>query len=72
MVPLSKVSDGKKVQLVSVHGGRGLVARLAAMGMIPGVELEVIRGSTHGPVVVAVKQSRLALGRGMAHKVMVK
>lgn len=72
MVPLSEVSGGGRVQLVAVRGGRGLNARLAAMGLVPGAEIEVIRSSMRGPVVVAVKQSRLVLGRGMAHKVMVK
>jgi len=72
VVPLSQVSNGSRVQLVAVHGGRGLTARLAAMGMVPGAEIEVIRSSTWGPVVVAVNQGRLALGRGMAHKIMVQ
>ena len=68
---LSMVEPGQKVRLVTVQAGRGLKARLAEMGLVPGVELEVINSNLAGPFVVAVKQSRVMLGRGMAHKIVV-
>ena len=71
-MPLTMVSSGSRVHLLEVHAGRGLQGRLAAMGLVPGVEIKVISSSLHGPFVVAVKGSRVMLGRGMAHKIMVK
>jgi len=68
---LSMVQPGQKVRLVTVQAGRGLKARLAEMGLVPGVELEVINRNSAGPFIVAVKQSRIMLGRGMAHKIVV-
>jgi len=65
------VQSGRKVRLIAVEAGRGLQARLAAMGLVPGAEIQVIRNSGHGPFVIAVKGSRVMLGRGMAHKIIV-
>ena len=70
-MPLSMVQPGQKVRLVAVRAGRGLRARLAEMGLIPGVELEVINSGSAGPFIVAIKQSRIMLGRGMAHRIVV-
>ncbi len=70
-VPLSNVSAGKTVKLVSVDAGYGLKSRLTAMGLIPSVQILVINNSHPGPFVISVKGSRLMLGRGMAQKIMV-
>jgi len=69
-VSLAMVEAGTMVRLVSVQGGRELRSRLADMGLVPGTELRVIR-NTGGPFIIAVKESRLALGRGMAQKILV-
>jgi len=71
-MPLSMVNSGRRVRLLAIRAGRGLQARLAAMGLVPGVELEVIRNSHHGPFIVSVKDTRLVLGHGMAHKIEVE
>ncbi len=68
---LAMVETGRRVRLIAVDAGRGLQARLAAMGLVPGVEIEVIRNTLRGPFMVAVKGSRVMLGRGMAHKIIV-
>ena len=70
-MPLATVKAGQKVRFVNVRAGQALKARLAAMGLVPGSELEVVTNSLHGPFIVSVKGSRLVLGRGMAQKIMV-
>lgn len=70
-MPLAIVQAGRRVRFVAVDAGHGLQVRLAAMGLVPGVEIEVIRNSIHGPFLVEVKGSRIMLGRGMAQKIMV-
>lgn len=72
LMPLSMVAPGKKVRLVRINGGRNLRSRLAAMGLMPGIDVEVISGGHGGPCVISVRDSRLILGRGMALKIEVE
>jgi len=71
-MPLSIIQTGRRVRLVSVDAGHGLCGRLTAMGLVPGVEIEVIRNSAHGPFLIEVMGSRIILGRGMAQKIRVE
>ncbi len=71
-MPLTKVTEGARAILRSIEGGRELRGRLAALGLLPGTELEVIQNSGHGPFVVAVKGSRIVIGRGMASRIAVE
>ena len=70
-IPLSIVKAGEKVRLVSIDAGRGLKSRLTAMGLVPNVEITVVNNSHPGPFVISVKDSKMILGRGMAHKIVV-
>ena len=71
MMPLSMVTPGEVVQVVAVRAGWGLQRRLAEMGLNPGVKVRVLNSQRPGPVVIEVRGSRLALGHGVAHKIMV-
>lgn len=71
MMPLSMVSTGETVEVVVVRAGWGLQRRLADLGLTPGVRVRVINSGKPGPVVLDVRGSRLALGYGVAHKIMV-
>jgi len=55
-----------------MDAGDGLTARLAAMGLLPGAEIEVLSNSNRGPFIVAVKGTRVVLGRGVAQKILVE
>jgi Fe2+ transport system protein FeoA len=59
------------VRIHSVKAGHGLSRRLAAMGLLPGVELTVLKHHPGGPTMIMAKVTRLILGRGVADKVMV-
>jgi ferrous iron transport protein A len=72
MMPLAMVHPGRRVRLVSINGGRGLQSRLAAMGLVPGVEMEVVNSRLQGPFIVEAKGSRVMLGRGMVRKILVE
>jgi len=69
--PLSMVKQGQTVKVARIAAGRGLNIRLASMGILPNVQLTVIRNSQAGPFVISIKNSRMMLGRGVAHKIMV-
>ena len=68
---LSRVDQGKEVTLIDIDGGRGIRSKLYSMGLVPGVKLTVLRGNCAGPTMVAIKDFRLAIGRGMAQKIIV-
>jgi len=70
-MPLTIVQAGRRVRVFAVEAGHGLQGRLAAMGLIPGVEIEVLQNTMNGPFLISVKGSRIMLGRGMAQKIMV-
>ena len=65
---LHQAAIGQPLRLICVHGGRLLNHRLAELGLTPGTTLRVVQDSG-GPLLLAVRDSRLALGRGMARKV---
>ena len=67
---LTNVPLGETYQLVSLNGGKALQRRLAEMGLTPGVRLRVLQ-DCGGPLLVAIRSSRVALGRGMASKITV-
>ncbi len=71
VIPLSTIKSGETVILAGVEAGRGLNSRLAAMGLLPKVEIIVVSNGHPGPFVISVKGSRMMLGRGMADKIMV-
>ncbi len=70
-IPLASAPEGSRVVVVSVTGGVGVRRRLLEMGFAPGSEVEVI-ANKRGPVVVRVRGVTIALGRGVAAKVLVK
>ncbi len=69
--PLSSIAAGTQVRFCSIHAGRRAQERLLSMGLPLGVEINVI-GNRQGAVVIARDSNRLAIGPGMAQKMMVK
>ena len=68
--PLSTVPRGETVEMVRAAAGRRANHRLLEMGLTPGVSIQVLQNDG-GPLLLAVRGSRLAIGRGMAQKIMV-
>jgi len=71
-ISLTQVSPGKRARVEAVQGGRGLVTRLAAFGIIPGTVVTVLGNAGAGPVILEARGSRLALGRGQAARIVVQ
>jgi ferrous iron transport protein A len=71
-MPLSMAGTRGAVRVVGLRGGGGLDRKLADMGLTPGAEVRLISCQGAGPVLIDLKGSRLALGRGMAMKIMVE
>jgi len=47
-MPLSFVKAGRRVRIFVVDASHGLQGRLAAMGILPGEEIEVLLNSVRG------------------------
>jgi ferrous iron transport protein A len=71
-MPLAMVSPGKLVTVAGVRAGWGLQRRLADMGLTPGVQIRVLNSQMPSPVLIDLRGSRVALGRGVAQKILVK
>ncbi len=68
--PLSKARANEELELVEINVGRRLTHRLTELGLTPGVKLRVVQVNG-GPLLVSVRGSRIAIGRGMAEKLLV-
>ena len=71
-MPLTMVSPGQEVAFKAMHGGRGVRSKLADLGLTPGVKLKVVSNGLPGPLIINVRDTKLALGYGMANKIMVE
>ncbi len=68
---LMELLPGKPAVIRRLEGGRPVLSRLAAMGFTPGAAITVLRSSDHGPLLVSLRGSRVALGRGEAAHIFV-
>ncbi len=71
LIPLSMVAKGERVRLAKVRAGACMCSRLSALGLTPGVEMTIVQDAG-GPLLLEVRNSRLAIGRGMAHRILVE
>ena len=69
---LANIKPGIKIKLLKVQTDLAVRSRLSAMGLVLGSAITVIRNDTLGPVIIALKGSRLILGKGLASKIKVE
>lgn len=72
VIPLSDLSPGESGIVETICGGRGMLARLSSLGVTVGAEISVIQNAPIGPVLVSVRGVRVAIGRGMAGRILVR
>jgi ferrous iron transport protein A len=68
---LDQLPAGSRAVVRELKGGRGFAGRLAGMGISAGCQIEVLQNAARGPLLVRVRGTRLALGRGEAAKILV-
>ncbi|MEM2972407.1 MAG: FeoA family protein [Candidatus Bathyarchaeia archaeon] len=80
-VPLTSLRNGETGIVISIKAGRGrghgrhwgFEKRLMDMGLTPGTKVTVVKSAPfNGPLEILVRGSRLALGRGMAERILVE
>ena len=72
VVSLVHLAAGASGAVHLLQGGRMLASRLAALGLSAGAEVTVVRNDRSGPLIVLVRGTRVALGRGEASKILVE
>jgi len=72
VVPLSALGTGEHAVVVELSAGHGLLARMASLGFTPGAPVSVIQNFGRGPLIALVRDTRIALGRGEAGRIMVR
>ena len=63
---LVDLRPGETGMVRKLEGGRNFVARLAALGFTIGVPAKVVRANGHGPLLVSLRGTQVALGYGEA------
>jgi DtxR family Mn-dependent transcriptional regulator len=73
VLSLHDLKPGQTGEIVSIDTGFHAKRRLEDMGLTPGTRIRVLRvASFGGPVEILVRGSRLALGKGMARRILIK
>jgi len=73
VIPFTAMAPGQGGVVVQIQGGRGMTRRLNAVGIYPGVH--AIKRSAQplrGPVEIQVGGTTLAIGFGMARRILVE
>ncbi|NIT35235.1 MAG: hypothetical protein GTN49_01850 [candidate division Zixibacteria bacterium] len=60
---------GATVRVAKINAGLGLKQRLLALGLVPGADIHVVE-NRYGPVRLCFNNSRIAVGRGVAAKIL--
>jgi ferrous iron transport protein A len=72
-VDLTEMQAGQAGKVVEISGGRGMTMRLDAMGIRPGVVITKVSAQImRGPVIVETGRTRVAIGFGMARRIICK
>lgn len=69
---LSDVSQGEHVILTTIRVGLELTSRLTSLGLTPGVSLQMLQNHGRGPIIINVRGTHVALGRGEADSILVE
>ena len=70
---LAEMKTGQTGTVVGVLGGHGLVRRLDALGIRPGKKVIKLSSTLfRGPVILRVGSTQVAVGFGMARKIIVE
>ena len=70
---LAEMKTGETGTVVEVQGGHGIIGRLDALGIRPGRKVTKLSSTLfRGPVMLRVNNTQVALGFGMAKKIIVE
>ena len=68
---LAASAEGCSAVIMGFSGERDIRTRVESMGLVPGVEVEVVSNCGGGPLLISLEGSRLTLGRNVADSILV-
>lgn len=72
-ISLDQVKIRSRARILGIRGGWGGHERLLSLGIGPGVEVEMVSvHPLHGPVVIQLDGTQVAIGRSLARKIIVE
>jgi ferrous iron transport protein A len=72
-IPLIDLPMGVEVEIVELRGGRGFQSRLRSLGLVEGQQVKKLsRAGLGGPVIVLINRTQVAIGCGMASRIIVR
>ncbi|WP_232054704.1 FeoA domain-containing protein [Thermococcus sp. 2319x1] len=71
-VQLTQMRDRERGVVVDIQGGHRVRQRLLGMGIAPGTKIFVVKSGNPGPYIIAIGNTRIALGQGVAEKIIVR
>ena len=72
MKAVSDLPAGERGVVRLLRGGEEFTHRMVTLGFTPGVEVTVVQNYGRGPILVSVRDTHIALGRGEALKVLIE
>lgn len=70
-ITLAEIQTGEVKRVKAVLGGRGIQNNIRSMGIREGKVLRVVtRQPMRGPIIVEIDGMKIAIGRGMAKKIL--
>ena len=72
LTTLARMKSGESGMVVQIAGGHGITNRLSALGIMPGKRVTKVGSMPmHGPVTIVVDRVQIAIGFGIANKVVI-
>jgi len=70
---LTDLKVGEEAEIIAIRGGHGMRGRLRALGLSEGQRVKKLSHvGLGGPVVILVNRAQVAIGRGMARRIIVR
>lgn len=70
---LTRLQEGESGVVMNIQGGYGLTRRLESLGIRVGKKVTKVSSQLmHGPVTIQIDNSQVAIGFGMAKKILVE
>lgn len=67
--PISQIKSGTNIKVHYLDCGQSLKRRLTSFGIYDGGKAKVVKNDKHGPIILKIFGSKVALGRGQADKI---
>jgi ferrous iron transport protein A len=72
MTSLTLLENGQNAVVRNLTGGQRFISRASAMGFTPDTPVTMMQNLGRGPVLVYLRDTQVALGRGEAAKIQVE